>query len=69
MKIKSPDYEEYICKDYYIDKILSNILSKDVLIKINSHEYNTISKECGNVELKNTLDVVKNLYINIFKRS
>ena len=67
MKIKSPEYQEYVCKDYYIDNILSNILSKDSLNKINSHDYTSISKECGNVELKNTLDIVKNLYINMNK--
>jgi hypothetical protein len=67
MNIKSPIYEEYICKDYYIDNILSNILSKDVLNKINSHEYSAVSKECGNEELKNTRDIVKNLYINMNK--
>ena len=67
MNIKSPIYEEYVCKDYYIDNILSNLLSKDVINKINSHEYTSISKECGNEELKNTRDIVKNLYININK--
>jgi hypothetical protein len=67
MNIKNPIYEEYICKDYYIDNILSQILSKDILNKINSHDYNVMSKECGNEELKNTRDIVKNLYINMNK--
>ena len=67
MNIKNPIYEEFICRDYYIDNILSQILSSDILNKINSHEYSAISKECGNVELHNTRDIVKNLYINTNK--
>ena len=67
MNIKNPIYEEFICKDYYIDNILSQILSPDILNKINSHEYTVISKECGNAELNNTRDIVKNLYINMNK--
>ena len=67
MNIKNPVYEEFICKDYYIDNILSQILSPDIINKINSHEYTAISKECGNAELNNTRDIVKNLYINMNK--
>jgi len=67
MNIKNPLYEEYICQDYYINNILSQILSKTVLNKINSHDYSVVAKECGNIELKNTIYIVKNLYINMNK--
>lgn len=67
MNIRNPVYEEFICYDFYIDNILSQILSPSVLSKINSYDYTAIAKECGNEELRNTKDIVKNLYINMNK--
>ena len=63
MEIKNPFYKKYICKNFYVDNIFTNFLGKETLKGINSHNYGTLTKECGDVNLESFNDVLKNLYL------
>ena len=64
MNLKAPEYKKYICKNFYIDDLFSKFLQKKVMNDLNAHNYNCLSKECGNVSLESFQDVIKNLYNN-----
>lgn len=68
MKIKTPSYDVYTCKDFYIDNIITKLnLNQETLQKINSHNFTDLNELCGNLETNNTRDIVKNLYNNLNK--
>jgi hypothetical protein len=68
MKIKEPKYEIFVCRDFYIDNVLSKLnLNEKTLQKMNSQNFTDLIELCGNAELNTTQDVVKNLYLNMNK--
>ena len=62
MKIKPPNYKKFICKNKYVDNIFSKFCQKQTMNGINTHHYNILTKECGNVDLNSYKDVLSNLY-------
>jgi hypothetical protein len=42
--------EKFVCKDFYIDMVLSKILDAEQIKYINAHDYSNIRQECnGNI--------------------
>jgi SNF2 family DNA or RNA helicase len=64
IKLNKPNYEYFKCRDFYLDNILSKILEKKELEYINGHDYSNIRALCGNAVIKETKDIVENLYKN-----
>lgn len=62
--LPKPNIEQFKCRDFYIDNILSKILERQQLSFINGHDYSNIRALCGNSSLKETKDIVENLYKN-----
>jgi hypothetical protein len=60
--LESPDIQLFKCKDYYIDKILQFVLSKEQIKFINAHDYSNIRPMLNNANIKCTRDIVENLY-------
>jgi SNF2 family DNA or RNA helicase len=65
--LPKPNVELFKCRDFYIDNILSKILEREQLSYINGHDYSNIRVLCGNVPIKETKDIVENLYKNYVK--
>jgi hypothetical protein len=65
--LPKPNFEYFKCKDFYLDNILTNILTREQLSYINGHDYSNIRTICGNANIKETKDIVENLYINTMK--
>lgn len=64
IKLPKPNFEHFKCRDFYLDNILSKILERNELSYINGHDYSNIRNMCGNVQIKETKDIVENLYKN-----
>lgn len=62
IKLPKIHLEQFICKNFYIDLILSNILTKEQLKFINAHDYTNIRNECGGNMIKSTQDIIRYLY-------
>jgi hypothetical protein len=62
IKLPKPNFEMFKCKDYYLDNMLSVFLQKEQLALINGHDYSNIRVMCGGSQLKDTKDIVENLY-------
>jgi hypothetical protein len=62
IKLPKVHLEQFICKNFYIDLILSNILTKEQLKFINAHDYTNIRNECGGYMVKSTQDIIRHLY-------
>jgi hypothetical protein len=58
-----PNIEFINCRDFYLDIILSKILDKEQLQFIDGHDFSNIKKICGNAVIKETIDIVENIYI------
>jgi SNF2 family DNA or RNA helicase len=65
--LPKPNTEYFKCKDFYLDNILSKILEREQLTYINGHDYSNIRVLCGNATIKETRDIVENLYSNSMK--
>ena len=63
IKLPTPIIEKFICKDFYIDFIISNIVDSEHLKYINGLDYSNIRQECGGNLIKTTQEIVKYLYI------
>lgn len=59
-----PNTEYFKCKDFYLDNMLCDLLDKKQLSYINGHDYSNIRTICGNATIKDTKDIVLNLYNN-----
>ena len=62
IKLPPPHIEKLICKDFYIDLMLSNILDSDQIKYINAHDYSNIRQECNNSIIKSNRELVRYLY-------
>ena len=67
IQLPKPNTEYFKCKDFYLDNILSKILERKELSNINGHDYSNIRIMCGNATIKETKDIVENLYKNSVK--
>lgn len=67
IKLPKPNFEIFKCKDYYLDNMLSNFLQREQLAFINGHDYSNIRIACGGVQIRDTKDIVENLYKNSMK--
>lgn len=67
IKLKTPLIEDFICKDFYIDNILSKILDKKDMEYINGHDYSKIRILCNGASIKETKDIVEHMYKNSCK--
>jgi hypothetical protein len=67
IKLPKPNVEHFRCKDFYLDNILSKMLERTELSYINGHDYSNIRTLCGNAAIKETKDIVENLYKNSTK--
>ncbi|AYV80352.1 MAG: hypothetical protein Gaeavirus37_1, partial [Gaeavirus sp.] len=67
--VPNPEEESFECRDFYIDKILSNVLQRDQLEFINAHDFSNIRPECSNMIIKNTKDVTIGIYECAVKKS
>jgi hypothetical protein len=63
IKLPKPHTDKFVCKDFYIDMILVNILDNEQLKYINGLDYSNIRQECGGHLIKTTQEIVKYLYI------
>jgi SNF2 family DNA or RNA helicase len=66
--LPKPNYEYFKCKDFYLDNILTNILTKDQLAFINGHDYSNIKNQCGNATIKETKQIVEKIFITNTKK-
>jgi len=62
IKLPKLNEEKFICKDFYIDIILSNILDSEQIKFINAHDYSKIRQECNGNMIKSNQEIVKYLY-------
>lgn len=69
IKLPKPNVEKFVCKNFYIDLVLVNILDEEQIKCINAHDYAKIRADCGNTgtKLKSNQDVLKNLYTHSHK--
>jgi hypothetical protein len=67
IKLDPPNIDLLKCRDFYLDKILTTVLTNQYLPYINGHDYSNIRTLCNNATLKDTKDVVINLYLNSVK--
>ena len=67
IELPKPNTEFFKCRDFYLDNILSKILERKELSYINGHDYSNIRIMCGNTTIKDTKDIVENLYKNSVK--
>ena len=65
--LPKPNVEHFKCRDFYLDNILQYVLQKGQLSFINGHDYSNIRTLCGNAIIKDTKDIVENLYIHSIK--
>lgn len=65
--LPKPKTEYFKCKDFYLDNILSKILEREQISFINGHDYSNIRQLCGNAIIKETRDIVENLYSTSMK--
>ena len=63
IKLPKPNYEKFVCKDFYIDFIIVNILDLENLKYINGLDYSNIRQECGGNLIKTNQEIVKLLYL------
>jgi hypothetical protein len=63
IKLPKPIIEIFICRDFYLDNILTYILNEEQLKYINAHDYTEIRAECDNVSVKNTKEISKYMYL------
>ncbi len=63
IKLPKPKNEVFICRDFYLDNILINILSPEQILPLNAHDYSEIRSECDGATIKNTKDICRNMYI------
>ena len=68
IKLESPEIEIFKCKDYYIDKILPSILTREQLTYINAHDYSNIRPLINNANIKCTREIVENLYKTAYSK-
>ena len=62
IKLPKPNIEKFVCKDFYIDLILSKILNQEQIKYINAHDYSNIRQECGGKLIKTNKELLKQLY-------
>ncbi len=62
MKLPDPKEEKFICRDFFLDNILVNILDKNQLELINAHDYTEIRSECDGFQIKNTKEITRQIY-------
>lgn len=62
IKLPKPHIETFVCKDFYIDLMLTNILDSTQIKYINAHDYSNIRSECNNNTIKSNRELVKYLY-------
>lgn len=62
IKLPKPHIEKFICKDFYIDLILSNVLEHEYIKYINGLDYSNIRQECGGHLIKTNQEIVKYLF-------
>jgi hypothetical protein len=67
IQLPKPNTEQFKCRDFYIDNVLSKLLSRAEMSYINGHDYSNIRISCGNATIKETKDIVENLYKNSVK--
>jgi hypothetical protein len=65
--LPKPITEHFKCRDYYLDNILCKILERIQLTFINGHDFSNIRTICGNATIRDTKDIVENLYITSMK--
>lgn len=65
--LPKPNIQYFKCRDFYLDNILSNILEREQISFINGHDFSNIRTLCGDAIIKDTKDIVENLYINSMK--
>ncbi len=63
IKLEKPNTEVFVCRDFYLDSILVNILQPEQLEAINAHDYTDIRSECDGFPVKTTRDIVRQMYI------
>ncbi len=63
IQLPEPQKELFICRDFYLDNILINILDTNQLELINAHDYTEIRAECDGFSVKNTKEITRQLYI------
>lgn len=65
--LPTPNTEYFKCRDFYLDNILSKVLTREQLSFINGHDFSNIRTLCGNATIKETKDIVENLFTNTIK--
>lgn len=65
--LPKPNTQYFKCRDFYLDNILSKVLTREQLLFINGHDYSNIRTLCGNATIKETKDIVENMYIQTMK--
>ena len=60
--LPKPNLEKFICKNFYIDILLSKILDNEQIKFINAHDYSNIKQECNGNIIKSNQEIVQYLY-------
>jgi hypothetical protein len=63
IKLEKPHTEVFVCRDFYLDNILIHILDPEQLKSLNAHDYTEIRQDCDGFPVKNTKDIVRQMYI------
>ena len=67
IKLPKPHIENFICKNFYLDIILSKLLNSEQLKYISSHDYSNIRVECGGNKIKNFQNIIKYMFEHCHK--
>jgi hypothetical protein len=64
IKLPQANIQTFICRDFYIDNILINILSDEQIKYINAHDYFEIRSLCNGFNVQNTKEISRHIYLN-----